>query len=255
MNGFTLWVGFGAALGLWRVARGSAQHQSSVLVNMGLLVLAASLVGARLSYAVTNHEYFSAHLSEIPQIWLGGLTWPGAVAGAWHAVLILPFLFRGSRGSRISLGWLADRLYPLLPPLTICTWLGCWVAGVAYGARLPEGVWWAVPSLDDTGTINPHFPLQFLAVFSLLAFFWLLELGLRGTRATGVLSGLAVFGLLVHLLFASLLRADPGRFWNGLRADTWMAAIFLAVFTLMVLASAVASRVWRKPALASSVES
>jgi prolipoprotein diacylglyceryltransferase len=214
---------------------------------MGVWVLAASLAGARLSYAITNSEYFSTHLAEIPQVWLGGLTWPGAVAGAWLAVLVLPLAFRGSRGSRITLGWLADRLYPLLPPLAIGTWLGGWLTGVAYGARLPDGAWWAVPSLDDTGAVNPHFPLQFLAVLSLFAFFWLLELRLQGSRTTGLVSGLAVFGLFIHLLLVSLLRADPGRVWNGLRADAWIAFIYLALFSLMVLANAIATRLWRKP--------
>jgi prolipoprotein diacylglyceryltransferase len=205
---------------------------------MALFVLTFALFGARLAYTLLNFEYFSTHLAEILQFWRGGLAWPGAAAGAWLALLALPQIVRGSRGSRIPFGWVADRLYPLLPPLTVTTWLGCWSSGVAYGAALPTGTWWAIPSLDDTGAYNPHFPLQFLAAVSLITFFILLERlteRIKPLRPTGLLSGLAAAGLFLHLLAASLLRADPARYWRGLRVDTWLALGFLACFLLMLL--------------------
>ncbi|MBE0699366.1 MAG: prolipoprotein diacylglyceryl transferase, partial [Anaerolineaceae bacterium] len=235
MNSFSFWVGIGAALGLWRIARSSPQPYSTTLVNMGLFTLLCSLFGARLFYTWINYEYFSAHLIEIPQIWLGGLSWPGAVGGAWIAILSLPLTHHDSHGSRIPLGWIADRIYPLLPPLSISIWLGCWSMGVAYGPALAEGTWWAIPSLDESGTFNLHWPLQFLSALSLLVFFLLLELRLKRPRPTGLLAGLAAAGLLVHLFAASLLRADPDRFWGGIRADTWMATAYLALFFIMIL--------------------
>jgi phosphatidylglycerol---prolipoprotein diacylglyceryl transferase len=255
VNGFSLWVGIGATLGLWRVARNSPQQHSTTLVNMGLFTLFFSLVGARLFYTWINYDYFAAHLVEIPQIWLGGLAWPGAVGGAWIAILSLPLANHGSRGSRIPIGWIADRLYPLLPPLSISIWLGCWSMGVAYGPALPQGTWWAIPSLDESGVFNPHWPLQFLSAISLLAFFLLLDLRLKQPRPTGLISALAVLGLLVQLFIASLLRADPGRFWDGLRADTWMAIAFLASFIVMLGVSWLAARIMKRTALTNSFDS
>jgi phosphatidylglycerol---prolipoprotein diacylglyceryl transferase len=255
VNGFNVWVGLGAALGLWRVAHNSPQQHSTTLVNMGLFTLFSSLVGARLFYTWVNYEYFAARLVEIPQIWLGGLSWPGAIGGAWIAILSLPFIYRSSRGGRIPLGWIMDRLYPLLPPLSISVWLGCWSMGIAYGPALPQGTWWAIPSLDESGVYNFHWPLQFLSAISLLAFFLLLELRLKQPRPTGLLSALAVFGLLVQLLVASLLRADPGRFWDGLRADTWMAIAYLVGFIVMLLGSMIASRFVKRTAFSNSFDS
>ena len=183
------------------------------------------------------------------------MSWPGAVGAAWVALLSLSLAYRGQRGSRISPGWLGDGLYPLLPPLSISIWLGCWVAGVAYGRIQPAGTWWAVPSLDESGTYNLHWPLQLLSAFSLIAFFGFLELLVKQPRPPGRLSGLAALGLMVHLLFASLLRADPGLFWDGMRADTWMAIAYLAGLMVLMLVYNLVSRFWRKPTLSNSFDS
>jgi prolipoprotein diacylglyceryltransferase len=252
VNGFSLWVGIGVGLGLWRVARSAPQQHASTLVNMGLFVLAFALLGARLAYTLLDSAYFSAHLAEIPQIWLGGLAWPGAAAGAWLALLALPQMLRGSRGSRIPFSWIADRLYPLLPPLSTATWLGCWNSGIAYGAALPTGTWWAVPSLDQSGGFNAHVPLQFLAALSLVVFFLLLERLLeryKQPRPTGLLSAIAGAGVLLHLLIASLLRVDPSPHWHNLPSDTWLALALLSGYLLMLLVIQLAARINKKPAL------
>lgn len=232
MNSFALWVGVGAASGLWQVARSSLQKQSAVFVNMGLILMFTSLLGARFSYVWVNREYFSEHLVEIPQLWLGGLSWPGAVVGAW---IVFLSLLLTQHSSHYSPGELGDGLYPLLPPLSVSIWLGCWLAGTAYGPELPAGTWWAVPSLDEAGAYAPRWPLQLLAALSLLVYFLLLERLVKPSRSPGRLSGLAGFGIMIHLLCISLLRADPGLSWNGMRADAWIAIACTAAFMVMVL--------------------
>ena len=241
MNGFTLWVGLGAGLGLWRMARSAPQQQSRVWANVGLLVLLVGLIGARASYVWINWAYFANQPAEAFQIWSGGLTWPGAVTGAVLAYLFLAFLNRpprhraGARDRRPSLrripfGWLADRLYPLLPPLAVTVWLANWQAGIAYGAPLPDGTWWGVPSLDDSGVYRLHVPLQLLSALTLLLYFWLLEVRVKPLRPPGLLSGLGILGLLLNLIVVSLLRADPSPHWNGLRVDAWIALLCSALF-------------------------
>lgn len=246
MNGFTLWVGLGAALGLWRVARSVPQQQIGFWLNAGLWVLFACLAGARLFYAWLNRDYFASHLAEIPQIWLGGLSWPGAAGGAWLALLFLTAAYRTPRGGRVTPGWFSDRLYPLLPPLSVTTWMGCWSAGTAYGQPVPTGTWWGVPSLDESGAYTLHWPLQPLAALSLLVFFWLLETRVKPLRPPGRLSSLAAFGLLLHLLAASLLRGDPAPTWGSLRADTWMALFFLGCFLALPVFGSLAALIWHR---------
>jgi prolipoprotein diacylglyceryltransferase len=119
-------------------------------MNVGLFVLAMSLVGARIFYILENNAYYAANLIESPQIWLGGLSWPGALIGAWLAMLFVSRTQRipGEWGN-ISMARLGDRLYPLLPSLGVSVWLGCWQAGIAYGQPLPAGAWWGNPGMDE----------------------------------------------------------------------------------------------------------
>ncbi len=241
-------------MGLWRVARSAPQRQVGLWVNAGLFVLFFTLLGARVFYVGIDWSYFAAHLIEAPQLWLGGLTWPGALAGAGLAFSLLGFRYRAARSRTkqagpIPLGWLGDRLYPLLPPVAVTAWLGCWQSGVAYGAAAPKGAVWGVPTLDETGFSSLRFPLQPLAALTLLIFFWLLETRTRALRPAGKLSGLAVAGLLLNLLAASLLRADPALYWNGLRLDTWFAIFYLLLFGILLLVNNVVLRFVRRTVL------
>jgi prolipoprotein diacylglyceryltransferase len=200
--------------------------------------LLAALAGARLFYAGENWSYFSTHLIETPQLWLGGLAWPGAILGAWLMMIYISLANRAQRRTlltqRIPFGLLGDRVYPMLPPLAITTWLGCWQVGAYYGAALPAGSWWGIPGLDETGAVGLRFPLQPVMALALLVFFWLLETRVKPLQPTGRLSALAMIGLLLDLLAASLLTASPSPTWNGLRLDTWFAILCLGLFTAFV---------------------
>lgn len=259
VNGFSLWVGLGAALGMWRLARSASQQQAEAWVNTGLFILLAALIGARMFYVGENWIYFSTHLLEAPQFWLGGLTWPGAVFGSGVVFLYLAFLFRFSgktwnniKPAALPLGWLGDRIYPLLPPLAITAWLGSWQINTAYGAPLPDGTWWGIPGLDETGVSGLHVPLQPLAALTLLIFFWLLETRIKPFRPAGRLSGLAVLGLLLHLLITCLFRADPSPTWQGLRLDTWFAIFYLVVFAIVIGLNSLLLRISHKTLSARS---
>ena len=235
MNGFALWLGIGAALGLWRVAQHAPRQQASAWLDISLLVLLGSLIGARAFYVVVHWPYYQNQPGEIAQFWMGGLSWPGAWLGALAVMLVLRATRTPSRGKQISLGILTDRLYPLLPPLVIAAWLGCWSVGAAYGPSAPAQAWWAVPSLDESGFYNLHWPTQPIAAASLLIFFWLLETRLPSSTRPGWLSGIAISGLLLHSLVTSLLIADPSPTWNGLRPETWMALAFLVFFCIFMI--------------------
>lgn len=235
MNAFTVWVGLGSAMGLWRVWRLAPSRLSGALLNTALLVLFAALLGARLAYVIVNIDYFRANFWEIFQFWQGGLSWPGALAGAAAAIAATAHAYSTPHGRRVPIGWLADRLYPLLPPVAITAWLGCWLTGAAYGAALPEGSWFGTPTLDETGAYLHRLPVQILAALALLAFFALVELLFRPKRPHGALSALALAGLMLVQLGASLLRADPAPTWQGLRLDAWFAVAVLALLLLLAL--------------------
>lgn len=252
MNAFSIWVGLGAMVGLWRVWQNAPQRQAGTWVNAGLFILFFTLVGARLFYVGMNWPYFNTHLAEGVMLWLGGLTWTGAAAGAGLSVIFLAFQYRASRyrlspqTAHLPLGSLGDRLYPLLPPLAITIWLGCWQTGIAYGAPLSVGTFGGIPTLDESSAISLRFPLQPLAAITLLAFFAFLETRAKLSYSTGRLSGLAVAGLLLHTIAASLLRVDPSPYWNGLRVDTWLGMFYLIFFITLVIINNLVQRTHRK---------
>lgn len=254
MNGFNLWVGLGASLGLWRVWRGAPDRQSGTWLNIALLACLAALVGARLFYVLENWGYYSRNLIEIVQLWQGGLAWAGAVVGGGLVLIGVTLVYRPPRSMRpvrTPLGLVSDRLYPLLPPVAIAIWLGCWQAGAAFGAQLPPETWWGMSMADESGVVSKHIPLQPLAALTLVAFFWFLETRKKLQRTPGRISGIAISGLLLHTLATTLVNGSPSPVWNGLRTDTWYAIVFLAFFLILVLVNSLVLRIWRRQSVSS----
>lgn len=264
MNGFALWIGLGASIGVWRVARDAPAQETEFWANLSLIILAAALAGARFFYVLTNASYFAAHLLESAAVWQGGLSWAGAAFGAALAVAIIsrtarpPAMRRAyanatSQPRRFSMRWIADRLYPLLPSIAITAWIGSWQVGAAYGVLLPPQAWWGVPGLDENILLQSRFPLQPLAAFTLLLFFLILETRVKALSPPGRLSGLAVIGLLLHTLAASLLRADPSPTWHGLRVDAWFAIFGLTLYLAAVIGQHLMLRLRPERRLSSSL--
>jgi hypothetical protein len=219
VDAFTLWIGAGVVLSLLQVARFAPREAVLAWLDAALLVLFGALAGARLYFVFIHVDYFRNHPLEIPQIWLGGLDWPGAVLGGI-------FFFLGIVAVRdLALSQAADRLTHLVPPLAIAAWLGSWASGSEY--VLP--VTWL-------GILSDRVPVPLLAALSLLCYYAWLEIRVTHTLVSGRRAGLIGLGLAVNLLGFSFLRSDPYPLWLGFRPDTWAAAaatIILLVFCLL----------------------
>lgn len=220
MNVFTITLGVGAGLGLLRVSR----QRSGQWLDAGLLVLLCALIGARLGFALENLGYYAAHPAEIMTFSQGGLALGGAVAG-WVAGLLLSAAIHRTAVLRLS-----DWLYPLIPPLAVAGFLGCWLAGVAYGPQLPPGTWWGIPAPDESGLVALRWPLQPAAATALLLFYGLMEQLAPLPRPSGWLASLAATWLVAVALVVSLLRADPVPPWGPFHAETLEFLVLLASF-------------------------
>jgi phosphatidylglycerol:prolipoprotein diacylglycerol transferase len=223
---FSLLIGFGAAIGLVWVVWRSPRRRAGDFVDAGFAVLFGALLGGRIGYVAVNWSYFQSHGVEIPQVWLGGFSGPGALVGALLALLFVAGL------KRMSLGLLADALLPLLASLTVATWLACWLDGCVYGA--PVDSWWGVPGKDEWGIISPRLPVQLIGALLTLGVFWLLDRFRSRFKVPGQVASLGLSFLCVQMLGLSFLRADPVPYWNGLRLDTW-AWLALTVIALIVV--------------------
>ena len=228
---FSLLIGIGAALGLLQVARHAPSTQTVTWMNAGLYVLVGALVGARIDFVLMHLGYFQAHPLEGPQIWLGGLGWPGALlVGLLVAALI-------AYDRELSLAFTLDCLAPLAIPLAIGAWLGSWRAGSAYGPLLAEGAPFAMLTPMGNGLLAPRLPVQLLATLSLLVCFVWLELKPLPLERPGQSTAFSILVLSANLLFFSLLRDDPAPLWRGLRPDVWAAIAFTGLSVLSFAAT------------------
>jgi phosphatidylglycerol---prolipoprotein diacylglyceryl transferase len=223
---FAVIIAAGAVLGLVQVARHAPPDVVVSWLDAALVTLLGALVGARLSFVFMHLDYFRNHPLEAPQVWLGGLDWPGAVAGGLIAVLVV------SAFMDLPFRQVADRLAHLAPPLAIAAWLGCWIAGCGYG--YPSAVF-GLPAMAEDSSFSVRFPVQIMAAFFLLCYYACLEIGVRRSLLAGRRAGLIGLGLAANLLLFSFLRADPTPSWSGLRPDTWASALMGILFLVMCL--------------------
>ena len=217
-------IGLGAVVGLAWTAWRAPARQADLYVDGGLWVLLGSLIGARLVFVIVNWAYFQYHWLETPQVWLGGLSWPGALGGGLFSLAMFAWF------NRVSLGEIADGLVYLALPLVVASWLGCWQSGIAYG-RVVSQAWWALPAVNEWGVWSLRWPVQLAGAFSAVLAFFVLEWVRPHLKGRGRAASLALLGLALLLTGLSLLRADPIQIYRGLRLDTW-ASLFFCVLSL-----------------------
>ena len=191
-------------------------------------VLLGGLIGSRLVYVAASWLYYQDHVLESLQFYRGGLSWPGALAGGLLALVVFAAL------NHVPLAGLADDLLPLLAALSVAAWLGCWVAGCAYG--IASDAWWSIPSPDEWGVVANRWPIQIWGGLLTVGLFALLErLAGAAWLKRGYRALLSLLGLSLILLATAILRADPELTWNGLRLEAWAALTYslLAVIGLV----------------------
>ena len=233
---FSLLVGLGSALGLAWVARQAPQEQARRYMDAGLAALLGALMGGRALFVAAHWNYFQAHLAEIPQVFLGGLAWGGALGGGLLTLGLAAAL------TRIPFADLADGMIPLSACLGVSTWLGCWLVGCAYGPA--ANTWWGIPARDEWGELASRWPTQLVGALLTLAMFWLLDWGRSRFRYVGQAASLGVLGLSLEMLALAYLRADPLPAWRGLPLDAWTALAFsvLAGGALLVFSASAFTR-------------
>ena len=186
MTLFSVLLALGAVLGLIWIYNESPPRQQQASLYAGILVLLGGLFGARGAYVAVHWEYFQDHIIEIPQVWLGGLSWPGALAGGILSTVIAAWI------AYMPVGVLADRLLPLLASLSVAVWLGCWLSGCAYGPEFSFGF----STIDELGVWKRRLPLQLISALLIVVLFWGIE-RLRN-RKDNLASGLAAGAASAH---------------------------------------------------------
>ena len=217
-----------AALGLglsaWMVAE---RKRFTIDAGIGLLFL--SLLGARIGYILLNLSFFGNHADQMPQIWLGGLSWPGALMGAGIALLGVHLIWKE------PLAELADSYLPLVGTVAVAIWMTGWGAGVGYGPR--TNAWFGIPVRDLFGVIENRWPLPILG--AVLSAGWITGLVLLPLKKWNVKPGwravLGTAGIVVINGVISLFRVDPAPTQWGIRWEAWFSIALLVWIAGIIL--------------------
>lgn len=211
---------------LWLIAAGTEsdlaprQRLTNDSVIAGVVMLAAGIFMARLTFILLHSSYYFSRPLEILTLWQGGLSGIGGFVGALVGLGIY------ARVTGESLTTRADALAIPGAIIALSCWLGCWLDGCAYGIPLESQIP-LLTGLDMFNSETLRWPTQAVgAIFSLLSVGALITLKDRlPPRILGMLSlSLIAIGLFV----VSFFRSDPSLLIAGFRLDT-LAALGLAL--------------------------
>jgi phosphatidylglycerol:prolipoprotein diacylglycerol transferase len=230
MQPFSILLGLGALFGLLLIVWQAPQKEASRYLDAGLWTLLGALVGSRVLVVLVNINYYQSHPGEIVQVWLGGLSGIGALAGGLITILILSVWWK------MPFGKLADMLLPLAGCLAISAWLGCWIDRCSYG--IASTSWMALPSRDEWGVLADRVPVQLMGAIFTLVIIWVLDWAGKRISIPGLVSTIGLFGLSAVLFSLSFLRADPTPVWKSLRLEAW-GAVILMITSLIILTAVI----------------
>lgn len=164
-------------IGTW-IALGEARRRAideTKLVNLVLVILLASIVGARAFYVFTHPAELRGDPLSFLRIWEGGLT----LIGGFVAGTVAGFAYMVRAG--LPLGATADTVTPSVALGVAIARIGCFLNGCCFG--LPGSAPWCVhfPAGAPASILFPGFPVHPSQLYNAAAFFglFLLTLWLR----------------------------------------------------------------------------
>jgi prolipoprotein diacylglyceryltransferase len=158
---FTALMALALSAGLlltWNVARRANLSPGNVL-NAALAGILVGVFAARAMYVSDHWDYFRDHTDQMTQLWLGGLAWHGGLIGGAIGTAVF------SMWRKLDVRAVFDALTPGLMAGASLGWIGCYLAGVAYGRQVFPGDrgWLLAADLPDIyGLWNPRFATQWM---------------------------------------------------------------------------------------------
>jgi len=232
VRGYGVMLMLGFLAGIWLSSRQASRLglRSDLPIDLGVWVLVASIIMARLTYAALNWSDYATRPVAVIRIWEeGGLSFHGGLLGG-----VLAVAFYAWR-ARLSFWRLADMLAPGLALGYGIARFGCLLNGCCYGrpTSLPWGI--VFPGI----TTEPSHPTQIYAAvgsFALCAV--LLRIQTR-LRVQGQL-------FLLYLMLYAVLRAIVEVFRRGISARELCCGFTQAqVASLAIFAAAALAFLWR----------
>jgi prolipoprotein diacylglyceryltransferase len=227
VNSFSIFIGLGTLLGLLMAGWRAPKKETLRYVDAAVLALFIALIVSRAFAVAASWGYYSSHFVEVFQVWLGGLSSIGALAGGVLAIFVISFWWK------LPAGLLADTLFPLVGALGITSWLGCWFNACSYGSL--SHAWWALEARDEWGVMASRIPVQLIGAILTLVIVWLMDWAARRLTIPGLTACFGLFGISALIFAISYLRADPMPIWDGLRLEAWGAIGVMVLSSLLAV--------------------
>jgi phosphatidylglycerol:prolipoprotein diacylglycerol transferase len=236
---YGLMIGIGFLLGVWLASRRARKEgiDPDRILDMGVSLLLAAIVGSRLLYVLVNMQEFQRNWLDVFAIWKGGLVFYGGligavVAGMWYL-----------RRHQLPLWKTADIFAPYIALGHMFGRFGCFFAGCCYGspASTSLGITFSDPhSLAPLGV--PLYPTQLFEAGGEFMNFLLLLTLYRHRKFDGQIFWLypALYAILRFVV--EFFRGDAARglWFGGVISTSQIIAVFMfgaALFMLWWLGS------------------
>lgn len=135
------------------------------IVDLGLYLLIAAILGSRLLFVLTELNYYIKHPLNIFKIWEGGLVFFGGL------ILAIPVGIYYIKKNNLPLWKVADIGAPSIAIAQAVGRIGCFSAGCCYGK--PTNLPWAVVFKDPESLARLNIPLHPTQLYESLGTFFL----------------------------------------------------------------------------------
>jgi phosphatidylglycerol:prolipoprotein diacylglycerol transferase len=231
---YGLMIGIGFLLAIWLAARRGKQEgiNPDRILDMGVYLLLAAIIGSRLFYVLVNLPEFARDPLEVFAIWNGGLVFYGgllaaAPMGIWYV-----------RKHNLPVWKTADITAPFIALAHAFGRLGCFFAGCCYGAACHGPVCLTFTDARSLAPLGvPLFPTQlFEAGGEFLNFLVLLTI-YRHRKFDGQVFWLYPVFYAVLRFIVEMYRGDVARglYFGGMISISQIVAVGLFVFSLFML--------------------
>lgn len=227
-------VALGVLVGLWISVRNSEKQgiDPEKAWNLGILVVLAGIVGAKVLLIVNDWSYYTSNPREIFS--LGTLQAGGVFSGGLIAALATAIWY--IRGNRMPALATCDAFAPGLAMGHAIGRVGCFAAGCCYGKET-HALWGVIfnnplaHAWVGTPLGVPLEPTQLFESAVELANFFILTWLLAKKKFDGQVIGAYLFLYGIARFFLEFLRDDPGRgeVFHGAMSGTQLISIGLVI--------------------------
>lgn len=238
--GVMMLLAFAAALTWMYLDRDRYGFTRLQVLHVALLGFAGGILGSRIGFVLLEWHDYSQHLSDALDIWQGGMSWHGGVAGALLVLLV------ASRVMKVSVGRMFDLSAPGVAVAYAIARIGCFLNGCCYGheCNLPWGV--TFPQIDSSSPPPvPVHPTQLYSVVGTLLFTLPMLLWITPwlRRPFSRFMGFLVLSSIVRFMVEFYRRGATGEVFAPLPQLTVAQAASIGI--IIVCGVAIVAREWR----------